>query len=140
MRCTCMHALLHLTLIPPTDTGSSGLAVCKAGVQMGYLASYGHAFGFSHFTAALQLSPVIVGTSWTDSMMTPDKNGFVRPKGAAVGGHEYLAIGVDYEHKKLTFLNSWGAGWGDNGRFHMSFAAFSKLLADQGDVTVPIGK
>lgn len=123
---------------PPDDTGSSGLAVCKAGVKLGYLSAYRHTFSFSQFTAALQLSPVIVGTGWTDSMMTPDRNGFVKPVGADAGGHEYLAIGVDYDQKSLTFLNSWGAGWGREGRFFMSFSDFSALLLQQGDATVPI--
>ena len=123
---------------PPDDTGSSGLAVAKAGVQAGYLSGYKHAFGFAHFTAALQLQPVIVGTSWREAMFTPDKSGLVRPTGPVAGGHEYLAIGVDYTLKSLTFLNSWGDKWGQHGRFHMRFGDFTTLLADQGDVTVPV--
>jgi hypothetical protein len=123
---------------PPDDTGSSGLAVAKAGVKAGYLAGYKHAFGFAHFTAALQLSPVIVGTTWHNDMFTPDKSGLVRPTGSVAGGHEYLAIGVDYALKSLTFLNSWSDKWGVGGRFHMTFNDFAVLLADQGDVVAPV--
>lgn len=125
---------------PPEDTGSSGLAVCKAAKQRGYLTRYDHAFGFDHFTAALSLQPVIVGTSWYDSMFTPDSRGQVHPAGQVAGGHEYLALGINYPKQLITFLNSWGEGWGKHGRFVMSFDDFRALLADQGDVTVPIGR
>jgi hypothetical protein len=123
---------------PPTDTGSSGLAVCKAGVKAGYLSGYRHTFSFSAFTGALQLSPVIVGVNWYDDMMTPDKRGFVHPTGALAGGHEFLALGVNYELSILTFLNSWSDKWGIGGRFYMSFGDFASLLADRGDATVPL--
>jgi len=123
---------------PPDDTGSSGLAVCKAGVQLGYLAGYRHALGFDAFAAALQLQPVIVGTNWTEAMFTPDSDGTVHPTGQVEGGHEYLALGIDYNAQRLTFLNSWGESWGDHGRFYMSFGDFADLLAAQGDATVPV--
>ena len=123
---------------PPDDTGSSGLAVCKAGKKQGYLSSYNHAFGLDHLLAALQLQPVIVGTAWYDAMMTPSRYGYVTPKGSVAGGHEYLCLGCDVKKKRLTFLNSWSDTWGLNGRFYITFVNFDKLLADQGDVTVPV--
>lgn len=125
---------------PPQDTGSSGLAVAKAGVNLGYFTAYKHTFGFDHFAAVLQNQPVIVGTNWYDGMMTPDAKGFLSPTGGVAGGHEYLALGVNYEQQFITFLNSWGDGWGQQGRFFLTFASFQKLLAEQGDVTVPTGK
>lgn len=125
---------------PPTDTGSSGLAVCKAGVQLGYLAAYQHAFGFVHFAQAITLQPVIVGTWWYDAMYYPDAYGFVKPVGENVGGHEYLALGINYADQYVTCLNSWSASWGDRGRFRLTFTDFAALLQDDGDVTVPIGK
>lgn len=123
---------------PPEDTGSSGLGVAKAGVQLGYFSTYNHVFDFDHFTAALQLQPLIVGTSWLQDMFTPGADGVVSVSGKVAGGHEYLALGVDYEHSVLTFLNSWGDGWGAGGRFKVSFADFARLLADQGDATAPV--
>lgn len=125
---------------PPTDTGSSGLAVAKAGVALGYLSRYDHAFGFDHFAAALALQPVIVGTNWYSTMFKPDSDGFVQPGGQVAGGHEYLALGINYPGRYVTCLNSWSDTWGVNGRFRMTFDDFTALLNEQGDVTVPIGK
>jgi len=124
---------------PPEDTGSSGNAVCKAGRALGYLSAWKWTFSFNSFLAALQTQPLIVGTAFYAGMEDPDYSGLVKPTGAVVGGHEYCCIGVNYAVDQLTFLNSWGADWGVNGRFRMRFADFATLQADQGDVTVPIG-
>jgi hypothetical protein len=129
---------------PPTDTGSSGLAVVKVGKSLGYFRAYTHAFGFDHFLAAVQLQPVIVGTTWYDSMYTPDSRGLVRIGGQPVGGHEYLVLGVDIVRQEVICLNSWGPDWGvkdlygHGGRFRISFSDFKNLLRGYGDVTVPL--
>jgi hypothetical protein len=123
---------------PPNDQGSDGLSVCKAGVNLGYLKEYRHAFSFGDLVLALQDQPVIMGTYWHQSMFNPSSTGFISPGGDTVGGHEYLALGVNTEQQYLTFLNSWSANWGDRGRFYMTFADVQTLLADQGDVTVPV--
>lgn len=122
---------------PPDDTGSDGLSVCKAAQRQGWISSYTHAFGLDHALGALQLGPVLVGTTWHNDMFTPDSKGFVRPSGDVAGGHEYLLIG-DNAKGKLTFINSWGSGWGRRGRFYMSYADFDTLLKDNGDVTAPV--
>src|SRR6266568_1736698 len=62
---------------PPTDTGSDGLSVCKAGVKLGYLSGYQHVFGFDNMLLALQHTPVIVGTEWLKNMFTPSKPGAI---------------------------------------------------------------
>jgi hypothetical protein len=123
---------------PPDDTGSSGLAVCKAGVNKGYLSSYRHAFGLDQTLAALVLQPVIVGTTWTQDMFTPDSAGFVHPGGNVAGGHEYELVGLDVVGQFVWAANSWGTGWGLKGFFKLSFADLGSLLADQGDCTVPV--
>lgn len=129
---------------PPTDTGSSGLAVAKAAQQLGYVASYKHAFGVDHMIAALQLHPLIVGTDWFDAMYTPDPNGFVAPGGKLDGGHEYCCLGVNLDGRQFggpyfEFLNSWADGWGLKGRFRVLVSRFAPLLATDGDVTVLVG-
>lgn len=122
---------------PPDDTGSSGLAVTKAGVEEGFFERYDHAFGFEHFLQVMMRQPVIVGTNWYDRMFYPD-NGIVTVDGTAVGGHEYLALGVDMRSQLVVCLNSWGPTWGRFGRFYVPFAGFDRLLREYGDVTVPI--
>lgn len=125
-------------IYPPEDTGSSGLAVAKAAKEAGYITAYTHAFGLDQLLSALMLAPCIVGTNWHDQMFSPNSRGFVRPEGPVVGGHEYACIGVDPKAGVLTFLNSWSAGWGDRGRFYMTFSDFGLLLADDGDATFPV--
>lgn len=122
---------------PPNDRGSSGIGVAKAGVRRGYLSSYGHAFGFDGFCRVVQTQPVLVGTWWFEGMYWPDSDGFVHASGKKDIGHEYLAVGVDYEAKFFTFLNSWGTNWGQGGFFKIGFDVFKPLLADFGDVVVP---
>lgn len=120
---------------PPTDTGATGLAVAKAAQQHGYIDSYTHAFGFDQFLGALQLSPVLLGIGWHQSMFTPDARGYVHPDGNEVGGHEIVAIRDDAKDT-VTILNSWGSGWGMGGMFKLSYADLRALLADHGDATV----
>jgi hypothetical protein len=123
---------------PPNDGGSDGLSVCKAGQHAGFLAEYRHAFSFADFLLALTDQPVIVGTNWTHSMFRPDSTNTVSASGDVVGGHEYLALGLDVDTRVVTFVNSWGQDWGADGRFHMAYATVESLLADQGDVTIPV--
>lgn len=121
---------------PPDDTGSSGLAVAKAGAEKGLWTRYEWAFGFDHALSALMEGPLLVGTYWYNQMFYPDENGFVTPGGAVAGGHEYLLSGVNVRGKYLIFTNSWGKDWGIGGRFRMSFESFQKLLDEQGDVVL----
>ena len=121
---------------PPTDTGSSGLSVAKACVEEGLCSSYTHAFGLDHALAALVERPILVGTNWYSSMMQPDPSGYLHIEGDPVGGHEWCVFGIDVEHERVVAVNSWGPGWGDRGRFFLSFDALNRLLSEDGDVTV----
>lgn len=120
---------------PPTDTGSSGLAVMKAARQEGYLAGYAHAFGLQHALAALVLSPVITGVPWYEGFDKPDATGLVEIRGDVRGGHEFEVIGIDVDARTVRCVNSWSAEWGDGGYFVMTWDAWDRLLHEQGDVT-----
>ena len=53
------------------------------------------------------------------------------------GGHEYLVREFDAVNDRVWIDNSWGEGWGLNGRAYMTGADLAALLADGGDVTFP---
>lgn len=122
---------------PPEDTGSSGLAVCKAVREEGLISSYRHAFGMDDLLSALTEQPVIVGTPWHEDMFKPDPLGYVHPTGEIVGGHEYALIGLNIRARYVLAINSWGDRWGVKGRFRITFDELAGLLADDGDCTVP---
>lgn len=123
---------------PPHDTGSSGLAACKAGKHMGLLRGYTHAFGIEHTLGALQLQPVMIGIPWYESMFNPDGDGFLSVSGKTDDGHEVAVIGYDVTDRYATVLNSWGAGWGVNGTARLREEDLDRLLSERGDCTVPL--
>lgn len=123
---------------PPDDTGSSGLAVCKVAKSKGWIAGYKHAFSISAALQALQKSPVITGVAWYEGFDTPDAHGVVDISGSVRGGHEFEVRGYDPATDLLTAENSWGTSWGLKGLFHFTSKTWAELLAQQGDVTVPV--
>jgi hypothetical protein len=125
---------------PPNDPGGSGLMVCKAARQLGWITGYRHAFGIEHALHALMLRPVITGVNWYSSFDTPDATGLVSIATDAKvrGGHEVVADGIDAPNKLVWFWNSWGTSYAKGGRFCMSFDTWDQLLQERGDVTVPI--
>jgi hypothetical protein len=124
---------------PPDDTGSSGLAVCKAAVQLKYISGYTHAFGLQHALEALTLGPVITGIPWFDSFDQPVGGLLsISPNAGIRGGHEIEVNLISVEHRLVGGFNSWGPDWGLHGRWLMSWDTWSECLAQQGDVTCPI--
>ena len=123
---------------PPTDTGSSGLAVAKAAKQKGLIKSYWHAFSIEQALAALQIRAVITGLPWYERMFDPTPDGFVRIGGEIAGGHEFLVRGfVKARRNYVLCMNSWGPEWGTfGGAFKMFVEDWIKLMYQDGDVTV----
>lgn len=125
---------------PPDDTGSSGLAVCKAAKQLGYISAYHHAFGLQQALGALVVAPLIIGIDWFDSFDSPTGDGelVITPNAAVRGGHELEVSMIDVDRKIIGGWNSWG-DWGPlHGQWIMSWSTFDVLLGNQGDVTVPV--
>jgi hypothetical protein len=121
---------------PPNDTGSTGLAVCKAARRRHLITSYGWAFSTRGLLHALQHGPVLLGMAWHEAMNDPDEYGVVRPAGRVLGGHEVLCRGV--RAGNLVCDNSWGPTWGPiGGSFLIPVAAWDVLLHEQADVAVP---
>jgi hypothetical protein len=121
---------------PPDDSGSSGLAVAKAAKQKGLISGYEHAFGIDQAMQALMFYPVITGVNWYEGFDHPSSTGRVEISGQIRGGHEFEVRGYHAPSKTVGCWNSWGADWGDKGKFRMSVATWARLLEEQGDVTV----
>lgn len=130
---------------PPTDTGSSGLAVAKVAKSRGEIAGYSHAFSILGAVSALMKVPVITGVPWYEGFDHPDPTtGMVEIAGQIRGGHEFRVIGFvpassgDLLDGVAIAVNSWGRDWGINGRFRFTARTWAELLAEDGDVTVPV--
>jgi hypothetical protein len=124
---------------PPTDTGSTGLAVAKACKNDGLIAGYQHATSIDIALATIAgTAPVITGINWYTGFDSPDADGRVTigKRDTIRGGHEFLVRGVDVENELVHADNSWGASWGAAGSFSFSFAHWERLLGKDGDVTV----
>ena len=129
---------------PPEDTGSDGLSVAKAAQRAGLISGYQHCTSLNAALAALAERPVITGINWYDSFDDPAADGFIAiAAGAQVrGGHEICLDELNVERKTVWFTNSWGTGWGKDGRAYMTWNDFGRLLKEDGDVTafVPISE
>jgi hypothetical protein len=126
---------------PPNDNGSTGLSVCKAAQNAGWISGYTHCLSTASVLDAISSGhAVILGTNWYDSMDSPDSSGLVSisPGAQVRGGHEYLARGIDTANQLIRLDNSWGAGWGDQGSFCYSWDTLTQLLSEQGDGTVSV--
>ena len=123
---------------PPEDTGSDGLSVAKAAQKAGLISGYQHCTSLNAALAALAERPVIAGINWYDSFDAPLPSGFMTiTDGAQIrGGHEVCLDQLDVENRRVWFTNSWGTGWGVDGRACLSWADFKRLLSEDGDVTV----
>ena len=122
---------------PPDDTGSTGLAVCKAARRRGLITSYRWAFSTRGLLHALQHGPVLLGVAWHEAMVEPDRYGVVRPVGQVLGGHEVVCRGV--RAGNLVCDNSWGDDWGPlGGSFLIPIeGGWDVLLHEQADVAAP---
>lgn len=125
---------------PPQDHGSSGLSIAKVLKNVGMISGYQHNFSLQDTLKALTQYPLITGTNWYNGMFTPDADGRVHPTGTLAGGHEYEAYKIDVPLGRIWFWNSWGAKWGIDGTFYMTWADYAYLLSKSGDSTVLLGQ
>jgi hypothetical protein len=130
---------------PPDDTGSDGLTAAKVLKERGLISGYQHAFTLEDALAALSGNgdddpgrPVITGVNWYSSMDKPTSYGQVSITSQAYvrGGHEFEVSSIDVAQKRVWCWQSWGASWGVNGMFWMSWDTWERLLHEEGDVTV----
>ena len=116
------------------QNGSSTRDGVKAMKARGKVAAYAFATKVADVSEWLQHhGPVVIGIDWTNAMFNPDPDGTVHYTGPVAGGHEIVLIQDVPSKGKLRARNSWGSGWGVGGDFYLTYADFTKLLANGGD-------
>lgn len=121
--------------------GTSVIAGAKACVERGWYREYRWGFGLEDVLLALGYKgPVVLGLNWYEGMFSPDSNGFIHAKGDLMGGHAILANGVSLKNKTVRLHNSWGRGFGMNGECFISFDDLDRLLHEQGEACIPLGR
>jgi hypothetical protein len=114
--------------------GTSVRAGFKALQEEGIVEEYVWAQSVQDITDWLLLKgPVIVGTNWYSDMFIPNLKGYVQPTGGQVGGHAYLLAGYNSKTRAIRIVNSWGRGWGQQGRAWIHENDMANLLADHGE-------
>lgn len=121
---------------PPTDTGSSGLAICKSLKNAGLISGYSHALSLRGVATMLQTGGAIMGSPWFEAWFEPDSDGFVDSgnwfSSGLAGGHEFyieaLEAWDDHDPAKCILLchNSWGQSWGQSGRFRIRGTTYNQ--------------
>jgi hypothetical protein len=115
--------------------GTSVRAGAKVLAKQGYVAEYRWTWSAPVLSAWLlsKRGPVVLGTTWTADMFTPNRAGIIRPTGPSVGGHAYLCIGYNRTRGAFRCINSWGKSWGQSGRFWLLGEDMQRLLDDAGE-------
>lgn len=120
--------------------GTSVLAGAKAVKESGKIKEYRWAFGLDEAILTIGYSPVVIGINWYTGMMETDSDGFIHVTGSIAGGHAIFTNGISLKGKYVKLLNSWGQEWGQDGTCKLSFDDFGRLLSEQGECVVPVGR
>lgn len=124
--------------------GTSVNAGMKVGREFGWWDSYRWAFGVDDARQAIQLGPLVIGVPWRSTMYDTGPDGVVTIGGSEIGGHCLVVTAwvTDYAGHGPGFWwrNSWGTDYGINGDAFVPEATFADLIANVGEVAVPIGR
>jgi hypothetical protein len=128
---------------PDDVPGTTVLAGVKAVQARGHMPEYRWAFHIDDLAIAVSRhGPAVLGIPWKFGMYEPvlgdDGRHWVNVTGPVVGGHAILAVGYNVNARAFCLQNSWGPGWGDNGRAWIDHDTLGTLLADMGEACIPI--
>jgi len=129
-------------------SGTSVLAGAKTAKTKGIIDEYRWCFSVEDLKdAVLRLGPVVVGINWYHGMYHTGKNGLVRISGNKVGGHAIMITGFIPDFKinnvptpVFEWVNSWGSGYGVNGKGYVKYEDMSRLIEERAEMCVPIKK
>jgi hypothetical protein len=82
----------------------------------------------SDYHAALNEIGVIYASAQIHRNWEKPVQGRIEPGGASAGGHAFAIVGYDAEG--FWVLNSWGAGWGENGIAHWNYEDWAATMMD----------
>jgi hypothetical protein len=123
---------------PGAENGSTVRSGAKVMKKRGRIATYFFARSVDEaLDYVARFGPVVFGTVFTEGMCKPSFFGkIIRPTGKVVGGHAWLAIGVD--GKYVTIRNSWGTGWGKGGEARISIADLEDVYMQGGEACAAV--
>lgn len=125
----------------PQYEGTSVLAGAKILKKLGYIESYRWAFGLNDLVLAVgYCGPAVLGLPWYDGMFEPYSCGHLHVGGQMAGGHAILCNGVDVKNQTFTLHNSWGSSWGNGGDALISWEEMDRLLHEEGEAVIPMGR
>ena len=119
--------------------GTSVRGVAKAAQKAGLIRHYVWGWRMDEVVRLLlDYGPVVVGTIWTERMFWPEPEAGVpgpvlRLDGPIVGGHAYVLNGINLDTGWVRMKNSWGAGWGENGRAYIRIDDMAALIDAAGE-------
>ncbi len=123
---------------PNQENGSSVRSIAKVLKSAGRMNAYAFAASVAELKYwLLTQGPVIMGTTWTNNMFTPDADNIVHATGDVAGGHAYLINEVT-ENNLYGIQNSWDGGWGINGKAYISEADLTLLLRNGGEAVTAV--
>lgn len=122
--------------MPDQDTGSNGLAACKAAQRFGIGGEYRwFVKGTDEIVQAIMAGWCVgVGTAWENNMFNIDSNGVIHRGGGVAGGHQWTLHGYNIDHDYLRGI-CW---WGKFKTFFIARSDVEDLLADHGDAHIQV--
>lgn len=119
--------------------GTSVRAGAKWLQQKGYISEYRWAWDEPTLAKfILTTGPAVIGIYWYESMFEPDEKGLIEIDGYIAGGHAIKVDGYNDKTGLYRLKQSWGRAWGKNGFCYVHKNTMARLIAEDGEICLPI--